>query len=273
MEPSPTYSKDAPVSGFMSSPVHFVDASALLADAHDLMSKHAMSCVAVIGRDRQPAGVVTRSDLLKVAHVRRWVVGSRTLLDLPAMCVGDVMTTTLVSVASDTPASAAAREMVDRHIHRVFVRDGDQLVGVFSTTDAMRVSLAARVADPLSSWTSSPILSVETTDELGRVIERLSYAGVGGLVVMEGGRAVGLFTQVEALEARELPLWTPVEEAMTQSMVCLPLDTALFRAAGFAVATRARRVLGVEHHEVRGIMSGLDFARAIAAAQPAKKAD
>jgi CBS domain-containing protein len=119
---------------------------------------------------------------------------------------------------------------------------------------------------------SAPILAVETTTELGSAIERLSTAGVAGLVVLEDGRAVGLFTQVEALEARELPLFTPVEEAMTQSLVCLPVDTALFRAAGFTLATRARRVLAVEHHHVRGILTGLDFARALAAPSGKKAA-
>jgi CBS domain-containing protein len=166
-------------------------------------------------------------------------------------------------VAPTAPVSEAARLMIDRHIHRVFVRDGEQLVGVFSTKDAMRALLQARIALPISAYMSSPALSVEATDPVGAAVDRLAAARVAGLVVMDVGRAIGLFTQEEALESREQPAETPVEEVMTQSLVCLSTDTPMFRAAGFAIATRARRVLAIEHHHVRGILTGLDFTRAL----------
>jgi predicted transcriptional regulator len=250
------------VSDFMTTPVLDVAVDAPLAVADELMRAHSVSSLLVTGRDG-PAGVISRTDLLQVARVRRRLVGSRASLELPAMCVGDVMSRTLHSVAPDAPASEAARSMIDRHIHRVFVREREQMVGVFSTKDAMRALLQARIAAPISAYMSSPALSVEATDSVGAAIDRLAAARVAGLVVMDVGRAVGLFTQEEALESREQPLETSVEEVMTQSLVCLPTDTPMFRAAGFAIATRARRVLAIEHHQVRGILTGLDFTRAL----------
>jgi predicted transcriptional regulator len=246
----------------MATPVLDVAIDAPLAVANDLMRDHSVSSLVVTGRDG-PAGVISRTDLLQVARVRRRLVGSSASLELPAMCVGDVMTPTLHVVAPDAPASEAARVMMDRHIHRVYVREGEKIVGVFSTKDAMRVLLQARITAPISAYMSSPALSVEVTDSVGTAIDRLASARVAGLVVMDVGRAIGLFTQEEALESREQPLETAVEEVMTQSLVCLPTDTPIFRAAGFAIATRARRVLAIEHHQVRGILTGLDFTRAL----------
>jgi hypothetical protein len=51
---------------------------------------------------------------------------------------------------------------------------------------------------------------------------------------------------------------------MSCALLCLPLKLPLFRAAAFALQTRARRILAVESREMRGIVSGLDMARAIA---------
>jgi predicted transcriptional regulator len=250
------------VSQFMTAPVVDVAIDAPLAAAHDLMRAHSVSSLLVTSRSG-PSGVLSRTDVLQVARVRRRLIGSRASLELPAMCVGDAMSRSLHTVAAEAPVEEAARSMIDRHIHRVFVREGDQIVGVFSTKDAMGALLRARIAAPISGYMSSPVLSVEATDPVGAAVDRLASARVAGLVVMDAGRAIGLFTQEEALESRDQPLETSVEEVMTQSMVCLPTDTPLFRAAGFAVATRARRVLAIEHHHVRGVLTGLDFTLAL----------
>ena len=49
-------------------------------------------------------------------------------------------------------------------------------------------------------------------------------------------------------------------------MLCLHASTPLYRAAAHAYATRARRVLVTEDHRVIGVLTGIDFARAIAEA-------
>ncbi len=53
--------------------------------------------------------------------------------------VGEVMSPDLVTVSSVTTLPDAARLMLDHHIHRVLVVDGDDLVGVVSAFDFVRV--------------------------------------------------------------------------------------------------------------------------------------
>jgi CBS domain-containing protein len=256
----------------MSSPVFEVGIDASLSVANELMLSHSISCLAVTGRGG-PCGVVTRTDLLLTAGVHHRVLGGRSTLELPIGRVGDIMTSSLITVPPHASVAETCDLMVDRHIHRVFVREGSWLVGVFSTKEAMRAVLEARLQAPISSRMSAPVLAIEATDTLANATDRLGEAGVAGLVVVDAGRAIGMFTQEEALASRHQPATLSVEMAMTQSMVCLPPDTPLFRAAGFTIATRARRVLAIEHHQVRGILTGLDFARVLAGDRPHRAAN
>jgi CBS domain-containing protein len=77
---------------------------------------------------------------------------------------------------------------------------------------------------------------------------------------------VGLFTQREALEARAAPPEATVETFMTPALLCLQHGTPLHRAAALAVATRARRVLALDGRHVVGMLTGLDFCRALRSA-------
>ena len=53
--------------------------------------------------------------------------------------VEEIMSRELVTVSSGTALPEAARLMLDHHIHRVLVVDGDDLVGVVSAFDFVRV--------------------------------------------------------------------------------------------------------------------------------------
>jgi predicted transcriptional regulator len=79
-------------------------------------------------------------------------------------------------------------------------------------------------------------------------------------VVVDDDWPVGVFTQVEALECRDLARGTAVEEVMNPGMVCMPESTKIFRAAQQAIAMRVRRIIAVKKREMVGIIGGLDFA-------------
>lgn len=253
-----------PLHVYMASPPRTVAVDAGAADAARLMQQHEISCLAVLGRDGRPAGLVTRADLLQAARSIAQPSSPSPVLELPDSTVGDVMTAQLVVFAPEASIAAAARALVEQRIHRLFVGDGERLVGVISTKEIMRAVLDARLPPPLTDYMSRPIESIDVDEPMIVAVERLKQTAVTGLVVVEGELPVGLFTQREALEAMGLPTSTPVGDVMTQAMVALPQTTPLFRAAGFTLSTRARRVLAVEHHHASGIVTGRDFARAVA---------
>lgn len=79
-------------------------------------------------------GVVSVRDLRRLAGSM-----SASLLVEP---VSRIMTDDPVTIAPDTPVATAARELLDRKIGALPVRDGDEIIGIFTTADALEALLA-----------------------------------------------------------------------------------------------------------------------------------
>jgi len=179
--------------------------------------------------------------------------------------VSDEMTHQVQALGPDAPLSEAAALMVKHSIHRVVVTDPqERVLGVLSTWDLMRALEEKEANHPVSEYMSSPIFTIRAEDPVGMAVERLERARVSGLVVVENGWPVGVFTQAEALGARDVALDTPVEKVMSSRLLTLPSRTRMYRAAAQAAATRVRRVVLQDGDALVGILSGLDFARAVA---------
>jgi CBS domain-containing protein len=254
-----------PVERFMTKPVVTVPESARLSEADEILRRAHVSCLAVTGADGRPAGVISRTDLLHHGRVAARVRGRATLLALPDQSVGSIMKRDIVAVAPGDSVHAAAKAMIARRIHRVFVMADGALAGVLSTKDVLVAIAEKRVTTPIAEVMSKPAFTIPVSAPLSLATDRLEKAHVSGLCVIDEDEwPVGTFTQAEALAARELPGETPLEEVMSYAMLCLDVRTPLHRAAAHAHETRARRVLAVESHRVKGVLTGLDFARVAA---------
>lgn len=249
----------APVRDFMSSPVRTLRASASIEQADLLLHEFDLSALGVVSDAGRLVGVISRSDLLRASDFG----GGRTF-SLPKGTVGDVMMPDPISVGAGTELRAAARTMRDARIHRVFVEEGDRLVGVLSTRDMMRVVIQRGVAEPLGELTHGALVTVKADDPLALAADRLDRSNKHGLVVVDDGWPVGIFDQRVALESRGMPPETRVDEVMTLRILTLPPHVSLSRAAAQAIELRVRRILVVQERGAIGIVSGLDFARFVA---------
>jgi CBS domain-containing protein len=242
-----------------------------LVEVEATLNRLGISCVPIVDDAGNCTGVLSRTDLLRIGRVdAKRGTRTRTLLDLPNMCAQEVVKASPVTVLPDAAVSEAARLLIKHHIHRVFVRDTTSadasrpsLIGVFSTKELLAAIRDKRLTVLIGDFMVYLVFTIEHTASVSTATDRLRNAHVSGLVVVdEDETPIGVFTQVEALEARDLPLGTQVEEVMNYAMLCLDVRTPLFRAAGQAFATRARRVLAVHDRKVCGILTGIDFARA-----------
>lgn len=264
-----------PISVLMSSPVATVAETASLSSANQLLHERGVSSVAVLDAAGRAVGVLSRTDLLRVGRLEARTRDSghegpvsaagaaHALLTFPeGRTVAEVMKHEMVALPPDAPVSSAARTMVQKRIHRVFVMDGGALVGVFSTKDVLVAIRDKRHPGVIADAMSTPVFTIPLTAPLSLATDRLEKARVSGLcVVDESDWPVGTFTQTEAIAARDVPAETPIEEVMSYAMLCIEVHTPLYRAAGYAHATRARRVLAVEGRHLKGVLTGLDFAR------------
>jgi len=245
----------------MSTPVISIAPEGSLDEAHRLMREHNISSVAVI-EEEELLGVLTRTDLLRVGRREAGLLRDASLLTFPQRTVRELMTPDVLCVDEEATISGAARELIEHRVHRLFVKRGGVPVGVVSTRDIMVALRVSRVKAPISEFMSTPLFTVRAEEPVGMATDRLEKAHVHGVVVLEGEWPIGVFTQVEALMAKDEPRDTPVEEVMSPAMLCLPPDTMVHRAAAQAAATRARRVIAVENRTPTGILTGSDFARA-----------
>jgi predicted transcriptional regulator len=257
------------VRDFMSSPVHAVEATALLSEVHAKMSDRGVSSLAVTDADGKTCGVITRTDLLKVGRRQAGSRRDAALLTFPNKSAAEVMTKDIVTVKPDDSVEQAADIMIKNGYHRIYVQDNGVTVGVLSTRDIMLVIGEKRLNKPISSFMSSPAFTVRATEPISLASERLAKARVSGLIVVDQDWPVGLFTQTVALQAKDLPKETTIDEVMDPGMLLLDPTTPIFRAAAQAAAMDVRRVVAWDGSKIQGILTGLDFAKA-AAPMPAR---
>jgi CIC family chloride channel protein len=81
-------------------------------------------------------GVVSSSDVLTAEAEAESPGARRELLEHTA--VRDIMTPRPLTVAPSDDIREAARQMLYADVHRLFVTEGDQVVGVISTTDIVQ---------------------------------------------------------------------------------------------------------------------------------------
>ena len=254
---------NAPAREYMVMPVRTILDSEQAPSAEEKMASWGISALAVVDATGAMTGVVSRTDLLRAGRLASVNGRRRRALTLPRVPVRELMTGTVEIVARETPLSEIARRMVRHHIHRLYVSDDRRPAGVISTKEMMRAVIDARLLQPLSSILHESVVVVRAQDPLALAIDRMAAAHHVGLAVVEDGWPVGAFTQADALGAREAPPDDRVDHWMDPRVICLPLAMPVFRVAEQAFATRARRVLGVDADGVRGIATGMDFARLV----------
>ncbi len=97
---------------------------------------------------------------------------------------------------------------------------------------------------------------VLTTGKESTVLEAailMNEHKVGALVVLEGGRIAGMFTERDVLrrvvgQLRD-PAHTPVAEVMTAEVVCCRPETSLDEARGSMMSRRIRHLPVIDDHE------------------------
>ncbi len=250
----------------MTSSVVSVTEDASLEDVLKTLISLDVSCVLVTTAAGMPVGVVALSDLARASTIGGAVRGPLKLMP-PDGRAKDIMQTPILTVDEDATIGKAAAKMLTNRVHRLFVRRGERVVGVFSTRDALRVVLARRTDTPLRDVMAAPVETISLGAPIEEAVAKLDEANVRGLVVVDGTYPVGAFTQLEAIRARALDPshhQLPVEEIMSYETITLDASTPLYRAAGHAIATRARRILVVESRVLVGVVTGYDLAQTLA---------
>jgi CBS domain-containing protein len=140
----------------------------LVRDLALFLTEHEISGAPVVDAGGRPVGVVSETDVVSVdragrkddsgpspyylrAFENRFSVESiRGLrVEEEALTVSDIMTPVVISVARDMPVSRIARLMLNDHIHRVIVREGESIAGIVTSFDMLRLFVDDESAEVL----------------------------------------------------------------------------------------------------------------------------
>jgi CBS domain-containing protein len=254
------------VSTLMKSPVLSVKADTPLDETYQLLVLQRISSVPVIDANGKALGVVSMTDLLRIGRLQPASLAGVQAIDLPNEPASEHMHVGVITIAADAPVTHAARLMAEQHVHRVYIEDAGRIAGVFSIEEVLASVRALHIDKPIESIMSHPVITLPVTASIADAASRLDRVGVTGVAILDDfGYPVGAFTQVEALAARHLSPNTRVEEVMNYGLVLQHVQTPLYRAAAHAFEARARRVFAMNNGDLAGVVTGLDFARALAA--------
>lgn len=255
---------EQPVSRYMTTDLETVAPGASLDEVARKLADRRISAVPVVA-DGVILGVVSRSDLLHAGNFLAMEHSGRLALELPDQHAIDLVAARPHVCKATASLRDAAREMRRYRIHRLFVvdRDGGP-VGVISTLDLVAAVRDARSELTIRELMTSPVLTIPVTAPLGDAVDMLDRAHITGLVVVDERWPIGMFTQTEALAARDLPGRTPIDDLYDPSIICMPATTCAYRAAAQAAQLDVRRVIACEHREAIGVVTGLDFAALVA---------
>jgi CBS domain-containing protein len=96
-----------------------------VAYVREIMLGQKLHALPVFDDEERALGIVTSTDLIDAPH--------------PKTEVADIMTRTVLSVSSDRPVSDAANLMREHQVHHLLVTDDDEVVGILSSFDLLRV--------------------------------------------------------------------------------------------------------------------------------------
>lgn len=129
------------VAGLMATDLKTVEPEATVADAVTLMIDAHVSALPVVDGRNRLIGVVSTTDILQAAAED---AGSHEQL-FSETVVRDLMTPRPATVGLETDVKEAAQQMLYLEVHRLFVEDEGELVGVISQSDIVRGVATAKL--------------------------------------------------------------------------------------------------------------------------------
>ncbi|HZB60493.1 MAG TPA: CBS domain-containing protein [Actinomycetota bacterium] len=182
----------------MASPVVTVAPDAALKEVASLLVERRINAVPVVDAGDRLIGIVSEADLLSLETGQVAAAGGA-----PPHSAGEVMRQSVYTVTGDTDATAAARLMLRHRLKSVPVVDADQVVGMVTRRDLLRLlarsdediraDLERRVAQELEALRHAVVevrdgvVTVDADGPCRQLVEQLARA-VPGVVEVRSRR-------------------------------------------------------------------------------------
>ena len=133
-----------------------------------------------------PCGIFTERDLLcKVLWRDR---------DPAATVLTEVLSPVLPAINFRETLVTGAEIMAKKR-SRLMIFDGEDLVGILTTTDVVRAIASQNVDFSIDSVLTKHVLSAPSETPIDVIIDEMKERGIGSIIVSYGGGQVGIFTE------------------------------------------------------------------------------
>ena len=172
-----------------------------LADVANLMLENGIGSVPIVSDDDMMVGIVSKADFVTLAVGRAF----------DKITVKEVMSDDIKAVSSQERLVHARRIMIDSHVGRLPVIDGDELVGMMTSKDVMKAFINFRKNVPekyqktqikeilVEEVMSDNPLSISKDASISEVANTMMDTGYNGLPVVEDNNVIGIITQTDIL--------------------------------------------------------------------------
>ena len=133
--------KKTPISEIMTTSIISVDKSQTLTDVADLIDEHNFRHVPVVS-GKKIVGMLSQVDLGKISFINTFDGLEMTDAMFDALTIDQVMTRSLTTVQASDTIYDVALNLSESEFHALPVLDGEELVGIVTSTDLIKYLVA-----------------------------------------------------------------------------------------------------------------------------------
>lgn len=213
-------------------------------------------------------GLISETDFIRQVMAKGLTAGGTT--------VGQIMGTSLLSLASDRMMLDASHFMEKHGIRHLCVTEGRTIVGLISIRDLVNHFVYAEkgpirdlddVYRPLSVLMRRDIEMIDRGATLVTVAKRMADKRIGALLVTEAGEVAGIVTERDlvhkAMAHNQDPAQFRVGSLMTQSLIDIDINRTVHDASDLMAEKHIRHLPITENRKIVGILSVRDLVKMV----------
>lgn len=250
-----------------------VNEDTCVVEAAGLMAARRIGSLVVIpaGQTSSQANI---TGLLSESDVIRRVMAQG--LNVRETTVGRVMSSPLLTIASDRLMLDASHVMEKHGIRHLCVAEGQKIVGLISIRDLVKYFVNAEkgpirdlddVYRPLSVLMQRDIECVDREVSLLTAAKVMADKRVGALMVTKSGEVTGIVTERDfihkSLAQNQDPAQVRVESVMTGKLIDIDINRTVHDASDLMAEKHIRHLPVTENHKIVGILSVRDLIKMI----------
>jgi len=145
-----------PIHEFAHNPLLTVNPTSPLRAINNLIKKRNYSALPIIDAQNKTMNIISHTDILHIDHTTpRNINNSWKLLELPDHPISKIMHEDIISIPNNTTIERTTQMIIDKHIHRIFIKTNDGITHMFNTKKTIQTMATEHINTPINKMMSS----------------------------------------------------------------------------------------------------------------------